>query len=110
MGDDAEECLLPQQYALTFDDGPSPNTPALLSILQAENVKATFLVVGNNVNSRPAVLRDEVAAGHSVVGHSFSHPSLITLTPPDVVAQMVQTEAAFKAAGESHTHACCCVC
>ncbi len=63
--------------ALTFDDGPHPElTPRLLDILRAEGVRATFYVVGKNVEAYPDIARRIVAEGHEIANHSWSHPAL----------------------------------
>ena len=60
---------------LTFDDGPSENTPRLLKILEKEHVKASFFVVANSHNTVQARLwiGMEAAAGNTVGIHSFTH-------------------------------------
>jgi len=63
------------QIALTFDDGPSESTPALLELLERHNAKATFFVCGHNAKRLPAVLRS-VAAGHEIGNHTWSHRRL----------------------------------
>lgn len=66
--------------ALTFDDGPHPElTPKLLDLLRAEGVRATFYVVGRNVEAYPDIARRIVAEGHEIANHSWSHPSLTSL-------------------------------
>ncbi len=60
--------------ALTFDDGPSESTPALLDVLAAYGVTATFFQCGANVERLPAVARAVREAGHAIGNHSFSHP------------------------------------
>jgi peptidoglycan/xylan/chitin deacetylase (PgdA/CDA1 family) len=62
--------------ALTFDDGPSESTPALLDILARHGAPATFFMCGKNVERCPVVARDVVAAGHEVGNHSDSHRRL----------------------------------
>lgn len=62
--------------ALTFDDGPSESTPALLRILERHNVPATFFMCGQNVERLPAVARQVAAAGHQIGNHTDSHPRL----------------------------------
>ncbi len=62
--------------ALTFDDGPSESTPALLDILAERGVRATFFMCGQNVRRCPAIARDVVAAGHEIGNHTDSHPRL----------------------------------
>lgn len=59
---------------LTFDDGPNSQfTPQILDILKKYGVTATFMVVGQNVEKNPAVLKRIVAEGHCVANHSYSH-------------------------------------
>jgi peptidoglycan/xylan/chitin deacetylase (PgdA/CDA1 family) len=60
--------------ALTFDDGPSESTPALLEILAEHNARATFFQIGANVRRLPRIARAVVEAGHEVGNHSDSHP------------------------------------
>ncbi len=55
---------------LTFDDGPSPNTPKILQILNEKGVKATFFVINTKYNS---YMKDIVSNGHAIALHSFSH-------------------------------------
>ena len=62
--------------ALTFDDGPSESTPALLKILAAHEVRATFFMCGENVRRCPEIAREVVAAGHEIGNHTDSHPRL----------------------------------
>lgn len=69
--------LLPEQHTdkviyLTFDDGPSKNTPKVLDILQQENVKATFFVTGHHERYVHLIKR-EFDEGHAIGAHSFSH-------------------------------------
>jgi peptidoglycan/xylan/chitin deacetylase (PgdA/CDA1 family) len=62
--------------ALTFDDGPNANTPAVLDALKQEGVKATFFVVGTMARAYPDVLKRIAAEGHLLANHSASHPLL----------------------------------
>ena len=67
--------------AITYDDGPHPvNTPRLLDMLAARNIKATFYVIGNSVNQNPGVLRRTVAEGHEIGNHTQTHPLLSKLS------------------------------
>ena len=60
--------------ALTFDDGPSPyNTPSVLRTLAGYGIKATFFLVGVNVQSFPAIARQLVEEGHELGNHSVYH-------------------------------------
>jgi peptidoglycan-N-acetylglucosamine deacetylase len=62
--------------ALTFDDGPNANTPAVLAALRAYNIKATFFIVGAMASAHPAILRQIAAEGHLLANHSATHPKL----------------------------------
>ena len=68
----AEEGDIPMVY-LTFDDGPSDNTDAILDILDDYNVKATFFVVGNDTETYGDAYRRIVDEGHTIGMHSYSH-------------------------------------
>ncbi len=59
---------------LTFDDGPIPeSTPFLLETLKEYGAKATFFVVGENVQKHPELLKQIKEAGHRVGNHTFNH-------------------------------------
>jgi peptidoglycan-N-acetylglucosamine deacetylase len=60
--------------ALTFDDGPSEGTPAILEVLSRYGVPATFFQVGANVDRLPGIARAVRDAGHEIGNHSYSHP------------------------------------
>lgn len=62
--------------ALTFDDGPNANTPAVLDALKAQNVKATFFIVGKMAKAYPTVLARIAAEGHLLANHSATHAFL----------------------------------
>jgi peptidoglycan-N-acetylglucosamine deacetylase len=65
-----------REIVLTFDDGPSAQTtPAVLDALAKECVKATFFLVGRNAEALPALVKREIAEGHTVGHHTFSHPA-----------------------------------
>lgn len=63
-----------KQVALTFDDGPIPEiTPLVLDILDAKDVKATFFMVGQNVERHPELLEEVRRRGHGVGNHTLHH-------------------------------------
>ncbi len=69
--------LAAKELVLTFDDGPWPGTtPRVLDALKAECVRATFFLLGRNVEAHPALARRELTEGHSIGHHSFAHPLL----------------------------------
>jgi chitin deacetylase len=60
--------------ALTFDDGPWPETTAqVLNILKQNEIKATFFVVGQNVKNYPDLVKRVVAEGHTIANHTWHH-------------------------------------
>lgn len=64
----------PKTMYLTFDDGPSEdNTTAVLDILKAHNIKATFFVVGENVEKHPEIAKRIVEEGHTIGIHCYHH-------------------------------------
>ncbi len=62
--------------ALTFDDGPSEQTPRILEILSRHGVTATFFQVGRNVERLPQVAREVRHGGHAIGNHSHTHALL----------------------------------
>lgn len=87
--------------AMTFDDGPHPqNTPRLLDILRARNVKATFYVIGRSVDLYPQIVRRTVAEGHEIGNHSYTHRLLSKLGDSELRQEMIRChEAVGRAAG-----------
>jgi peptidoglycan/xylan/chitin deacetylase (PgdA/CDA1 family) len=72
--------------ALTFDDGPHPEgTPAILAILAQADVKATFFLVGEQVERRPALAAEIVAEGHSIGLHGHRHRCQLWLRAGEIV-------------------------
>jgi peptidoglycan/xylan/chitin deacetylase (PgdA/CDA1 family) len=87
--------------AMTFDDGPHPqNTPRLLDMLRARNIKATFYVVGRNAELYPQILRRTVAEGHEIGNHSFTHRLFTKLSDSEIRDELSRTRDAIgRAAG-----------
>lgn len=75
-------------WGLTYDDGPSFYTSNLLNYLDQVNLKSTFFVVGSRVISFPATLQTQYMAGHHIAVHTWSHPSLTTLTNEEIIAEL----------------------
>ncbi|HYA81091.1 MAG TPA: polysaccharide deacetylase family protein [Methylocystis sp.] len=72
------------EVVLTFDDGPAETTPAVLDALKEGCVKATFFLIGEHAEAMPALVKREVAEGHSVGYHSMTHPDrTLRLMPLD---------------------------
>lgn len=85
--------------ALTFDDGPHrQGTPAMLEILAAAGVKATFFLVGEQVRANPALAAEIVSAGHAVGLHCDRHRNLLRLTPSQVRLDIARAQATIASA------------
>ena len=65
---------------LTFDDGPSDNTNAILDVLDDYNVKATFFVVGNFLETSPDLVKKMVKEGYTVGNHTYHHPDMSSIS------------------------------
>lgn len=90
------DCEVKKCVALTFDDGPSAaTTPRLLDILAEEDVRATFFVVGSQVQARPDLVAREVVDGHEVGSHSWSHPDLTVLSDDALRSEVSDTHQAI---------------
>jgi peptidoglycan/xylan/chitin deacetylase (PgdA/CDA1 family) len=84
------ESALQGEWALTIDDGPDPQvTPALIDLLAAEGVRATFFCIAERARAQPALLRRIMAAGHSVQNHSLRHRHDFSLMGPRRLAREV---------------------
>ncbi|WBC12700.1 polysaccharide deacetylase family protein [Micromonospora sp. WMMA1998] len=93
------------RVALTFDDGPDPRwTPQVLALLSQYGVKATFCVVGENVESHPDLVRSIVAEGHTICNHSWRHDVNLGKRSPEVIrADLLRTnDAILTAAPDAH--------
>jgi peptidoglycan-N-acetylglucosamine deacetylase len=77
--------------ALTFDDGPSEWTPAILDLLQPVGARATFFVLGVAIDGREDILRRAVAEGHELGNHTFSHFNPETLQDDALRDELVRT-------------------
>jgi peptidoglycan/xylan/chitin deacetylase (PgdA/CDA1 family) len=82
--------------ALTFDDGPWPDTPSFVALLERERVPATFFLIGRQVAGHGPLLRRELADGDALGNHTYTHPFL-TRTG-DATPQLAQTTAAIEQA------------
>ena len=92
--------LQPKEVILTFDDGPLPwITRSILSTLARHCTRATFFSVGKMALAYPVVLREELAQGHTVGTHTWSHPlNLKRLKPAAAEDEMERGFAAVSAA------------
>lgn len=84
--------------ALTFDDGPSPDTPKILEVLRRHHVQATFCMLGDNVERFPELARQVVREGHQVCNHSRDHADLARRSSRDVRAEVTVAQAQIRGA------------
>ncbi len=86
--------------ALTFDDGPHPQgTPRVLEILREAGAPATFFLAGEQVERRPVLAAEIVAAGHRVELHCHRHRNLLRLTTRQLLDDADRARAAIEEAG-----------
>ncbi|MET9843598.1 MULTISPECIES: polysaccharide deacetylase family protein [Streptomyces] len=84
---------------LTFDDGPTGNTSALLNSLRQNGLRATMFNTGQNAAANPAQVRAQVAAGMWVANHSYTHPYLTRLSTAQIDSEIARTQQAVANAG-----------
>lgn len=85
--------------AFTFDDGPDPAlTPQILDTLDRYGIKATFFVVGYNVERGPDLLAEVMARGHEIGNHTWRHVDLTTQSSEDARRSIALGERAVVAA------------
>lgn len=83
--------------ALTFDDGPHPQgTPAMLEILGHAGARATFFMIGEQVERRPELAAEVVAAGHAVALHGHRHRLQLRLSAAEISADLRRGAAAIE--------------
>lgn len=83
--------LREKEVILTFDDGPSPwVTPRILDALERHCTKATFFSVGKMAVAYPDIARDIIARGHTIGGHTWSHPRQLPKMPADKAVDEIE--------------------
>ena len=83
--------------ALTFDDGPHPDgTPAVLEVLARAEARAAFFMIGEQVQRRPALAAEVLAAGHVVALHGHRHRLQLRLSSDEVDADLRRGAAAIE--------------
>ena len=88
----------PGLVALTFDDGPDPEwTPRILDVLKASHAPATFFVIGENALGNVGLLRREIAEGHEVGNHTYTHPNLGQATQRETEIELNANQRLFQA-------------
>jgi peptidoglycan/xylan/chitin deacetylase (PgdA/CDA1 family) len=79
------------EIAISIDDGPEPSvTPAVLEILDAYQVKATFFCIGRRVEQYAELAREIARRGHAIENHSYAHRNLFSLLGPRALAREIE--------------------
>ena len=79
--------------ALTFDDGPKEETTnAILDELEKHDAKATFFVVGKEAKQNPEILKREIANGHEIANHTWSHKTLTKLNEKNIESEIEKVD------------------
>ncbi|MEG6585198.1 polysaccharide deacetylase family protein [Dendrosporobacter sp. 1207_IL3150] len=82
--------------AITFDDGPyPPYTDQILDVLKENNVRATFFVVGKNVDRHPELMKRIHDEGHQIGNHTYNHIDLLKADRDMVISEIVKTNKAI---------------
>jgi peptidoglycan/xylan/chitin deacetylase (PgdA/CDA1 family) len=85
--------------ALTFDDGPHPEgTPAVLGVLARAGARATFFLVGEQIERRPSLAAEIAAAGHVVALHGYRHRLQLRMSGSELRDDLARGIAAVEAA------------
>ncbi len=90
-----------REIALTFDDGPGPYTPQVLSVLQRLHAEATFFEIGNQVRYFGASTGQIVADDFPIGDHTFTHPQMNTLSAADQQSEILRQTKAIAGYGAS---------
>ena len=86
-----------KKIALTFDDGPHPkNTPKIISILEENDVKATFFVIGVNAKNYPEALKLVSEKGHEIGNHTYSHGIIRGKSLKSIAREVIEAEEEIK--------------
>lgn len=84
--------------ALTFDDGPSESTPAVLELLARHGARATFFQCGCHVRRLPEITRSAAAAGHEIGNHTDSHSALYLRSAAFIHEEIARAQESIAAA------------
>lgn len=88
-----------KMVALTFDDGPSKNVELLLPLLAQYRAKATFFLIGNEIEKFPQEAKKIATAGHQLGNHTYSHQRMVFKTPTYIKKEIEQTDQLIRKTG-----------
>lgn len=84
---------------LTFDDGPTGNTPRILKKLDELDVRATFFLIGSSMAQNTGLTEAIINAGHDIGSHTYSHKRMIFKPLSFVSKEVDKTNAMIKSLG-----------
>lgn len=88
---DTVQMIEEPKIALTFDDGPSIYTEALLDGLKERNVKATFFLIGKSAETYSEIVEREAADGHLIGNHTYNHVEITKLSEEEARYEVEKT-------------------
>jgi peptidoglycan-N-acetylglucosamine deacetylase len=87
--------------ALTFDDGPTKNVDDILPLLDEYNAKATFFLIGSDLEKNLDEAKKIVGAGHQLGNHTYSHQRMVFKSPTYIKDEIEKTDKLIRKAGYS---------
>ena len=78
--------------ALTFDDGPTKNVDQILPLLDKYKAKATFFLIGNDIEKNPEEAKKLIVAGHQIGNHTYSHKRMVLKSPAIIKEEIEKTD------------------
>ncbi|HEU4964350.1 MAG TPA: polysaccharide deacetylase family protein [Bacilli bacterium] len=85
--------------ALTFDDGPTERVDEVLPVLDELGVKATFFLIGNELEQHPEEGKKIAAAGHEIGNHTYSHQRMVFKSPSYIKEEIEKTDRLIRDTG-----------
>jgi len=79
-----------KEVAITFDDGPTPETEKVLELLARYNAKATFFCIGSQIEKYPEIVKKTAMAGHTVSNHTYTHSRQLSIFPVEKTVEELE--------------------